>query len=164
MVGYLLVCGRGLASLLLLPLDGLRRRFGVLRLVRLSCRWRRLVVFSMNQCVQFFQWAMMAWLGFFFVFCCPFASWGCAFEALLSLFLTMVSDVVTRCSVDPRDLALRMTPSFGGGIGRRWREVETERIESLSIGVGGTSSRRDPPLSRLASGSWGKSEKAKSPW
>lgn len=82
---------------------------------------------------------------------------------LLLLLLGMVSDVVTRCKVEPRDLALRMTPSFGGGIGRRCREVETERMESLSMGVGGTSSVLDAPDSLRASGSKGKSVTVRSP-
>lgn len=61
LVGYLLVCGRGLFSLDLpsFELPGFARRFGVDWLPRLFeplCRR----VFSNSQCVQFFQVATIA--------------------------------------------------------------------------------------------------------
>jgi hypothetical protein len=58
--GYLLVCGRGLASTGLGPsLPSLAGRSGADWFPRFPVlRWRR--VFSNNQCVQFFQVAMMA--------------------------------------------------------------------------------------------------------
>ena len=60
-VGYLLVCGRGLESLApLLTEPSLWCKLGVLRLVLRSWPFLRFVVVSMNQCDKFFQWAMMA--------------------------------------------------------------------------------------------------------
>lgn len=59
----------------------------------------------------------------------------------LTALLSSASEVVTRCSVEPLDRALRSTPgmpSLGGGMGLR-RELLTDRIESLSIGGGGLS-------------------------
>ncbi len=46
---------------------------------------------------------------------------------------------VTSCNVLPLERAPRIVPSFGGGIGRRWREELVDRIESFSIGGGGVS-------------------------
>jgi hypothetical protein len=132
LAGYLLVCGRGLFSLGLpsFPIPGLAKRFGVdwlPRLLLFLCRR----VFSNSQCVQFFQVAMMACDGRFLTF---FESPAC--EPPLA---SNTSLVVTRCSVDPRDRALRRTPSFGGGSGLRCLDELTDRIESLSIGGGGAS-------------------------
>jgi hypothetical protein len=132
LAGYLLVCGRGLFSIDLasFPLPALATRFGVdwlPRLFEFLCR----LVFSNSQCVQFFQVAMMACDGRFLVF---LASPAC--EVLLP---SRASLVVTRWSVDPRDRALRITPSFGGGSGLRCLDELTDRIESLSIGGGGAS-------------------------
>jgi hypothetical protein len=132
LVGYLLVCGRGLFSFDFpsLPPAGLGSRLGVdwlPRLFEFLCR----LVFSNNQWVQFFHVATMACDGRFLAF---FESSGCD-----ELFRSSASLVVTRWSVDPLDRALRKTPSFGGGIGLRCLEELTERIESLSMGGGGTS-------------------------
>ena len=131
LAGYLLVCGRGLFSLGLpsLPLPGLARRFGVDWLPRLLLFLCRLV-FSNSQCVQFFQVAMMACDGRFLTF---LESPAC------ELLASSTSLVVTRCSVEPRDRALRKTPSFGGGSGLRCLDELTDRIESLSMGGGGAS-------------------------
>jgi len=128
----LLVCGRGLFSLDLLsfPPSGLGRRFGVEwlpRLLEFLCR----LVLSNSQCVQFFQVAMMACDGRFLVFSVP--------PVCDVLVASRASVVVTRWSVEPRDRALRSTPSFGGGIGLRFLDELTERIESLSTGGGGAS-------------------------
>src|SRR5690606_4767129 len=72
-----------------------------------------LLVVSNIQCVQCRQCAAIAWLGFFLTFCAGsggFSAWSSA------------SEVVTRCSVEPLDLALRITPSLGGGTGLRVRD------------------------------------------
>ena len=108
----------------------------------------RLVV-SNIQCVQCRQCAAIAWLGFFLTFCA--GSGG-------SSAWSSASDVVTRCSVEPLDLALRITPSLGGGMGLRVRDVLTERKESLSTGGGGASSPSTPgPTPLCASESCGRS-------
>jgi hypothetical protein len=132
-VGYLLVCGRGLLSFDLpsLPtVGGLSVRSGVDWLpLLLEPLCRR--VFSNSQWVQFFQWARMAWEDRFFTFFCSFA-WELPFVVNASL-------VVTRWSVEPLERALRRTPSLGGGIGLRCLDVLTDLMESLSMGGGGIS-------------------------
>ena len=144
LVGYLLVCGRGLPSLDLpsFELEGLSSRLGVEWLPRLlEFLFRR--VFSRSQCVQFFQCAIMAWEGFFFTFFCS-PDDEVPFSASASL-------VVTKWRVDPRDRALRRTPSLGGGSGFRCCDELADRMESLSIGGGGASpSGLKFPLAALA--------------
>lgn len=165
----LLVCGLGLVPFELLSSFPPRRslcKLGVDRLCLLLL-FLCLRVFSMNQCVQFFQWAMMACEGFFRTFCCCCCCsccWRFASRTLLArLLASRASPVVTRCSVDPRDRALRSTPSLGGGIGLLCREVLADLIESLSTGGGGTSlSGLSAPWDLLASGKPGRSVTRKS--
>lgn len=146
------VCGLGLFSLESfpsLPPRALSRRLGVERLSTLLGSLCRRVE-SKSQCVRFFQCEINPCEGF-----------------LRSLLdppsvprLSSASLAVTRCSVEPRDRALRSTPgtpSLGGGRGLR-RELLTDRIESLSMGGGGSSwSGLNVMLDRPASGNPGRS-------
>ena len=136
LTGYLLVCGRGRVSLDLeiFPPAVLANKSGEDWELRFrACLFRR--VFSNSQCVQFFQVLMMACEGRFFTFL-PSPPEDCGPQPT---FGSSASPVVTKCSVEPLDRALRMTPSFGGGIGFLCRLVLADLIESLSIGGGGTS-------------------------
>lgn len=156
-VGVVLpVCGLGLFSLdFPVPPRALSRRSGV-ELVNLL--WALLFpplcrrVESNNQWVKFFQCVMKP--------CDCFLR--TLFEASvprLTPLLSRASAVVTRCSVEPLDFALRRTPgtpSLGGGMGLR-RELLTDLIESLSIGGGRSGSGLNVAWDLPASGRPGRS-------